>query len=101
MNAAATSVPLDSSPMRSERVVAERIGCALDTIRKSRQSGRLYGIEAPPFIKLGRRVFYRDHDIDAWLAEHGMVAKHCAQVAAARGYTASQAQRRTSQPAES
>jgi hypothetical protein len=37
------------------------------TVKMSRSSSVLLGHSAPPFIKLGRCVRYRRHDIEKWL----------------------------------
>lgn len=38
---------------------AHVLGCANNTLRKSRSTGTLFGCPAPPFIKRGYHVFYR------------------------------------------
>ncbi|MAC45541.1 MAG: hypothetical protein CMI12_01630 [Oceanospirillum sp.] len=39
------------------------------TIRLSRSTGTLAGVQAPPFLKLGRSVRYKKSDLDNWLAQ--------------------------------
>jgi len=39
------------------------------TIRLSRTTGILAGVQAPPFLKLGRSVRYKKSDLDNWLAQ--------------------------------
>jgi hypothetical protein len=41
------------------------LGLSESTLAKLRLSG--YG---PAYCKLGRRVLYQPHDLDAWLAQH-------------------------------
>ena len=43
--------------------------CAEGTIRNSRHTGILFGQEAPPYTKVGRKVLYRRSDIEAFLAQ--------------------------------
>ena len=38
---------------------AEYLGYEEQTVRASRVDGLLAGVQAPPYIKRGRRVFYR------------------------------------------
>ena len=45
----------------------ERQGFPVGTHKLSRHTGVLYGEEPPPFIKIGKAVFYRKEDLDAWL----------------------------------
>ena len=39
------------------------------TLRLSRSTGILAGVQAPPFFKLGRSVRYKKSDLDNWLAQ--------------------------------
>lgn len=39
------------------------------TLRLSRSTGTLAGVQAPPFFKLGRSVRYKKSDLDNWLAQ--------------------------------
>ena len=43
--------------------VADRIGVPVNTLRYWRVQGR-----GPRSVRIGRRVVYRERDIDAWLA---------------------------------
>lgn len=46
---------------------AKYIGCSSYTLRASRHYGRLYGNPSPPYIKLGRSVFYEAATLNKWL----------------------------------
>ncbi|AHF01368.1 transcriptional regulator [Thiomicrospira aerophila AL3] len=37
------------------------------TIRISRTTGKLWGVTAPHFIKIGSRVFYELEDLELWI----------------------------------
>ncbi len=51
------------------------LGLASTTLRRSRWSGILCGVEAPSFIKLGTKtVRYRKDVLDQWLANCGTYA---------------------------
>jgi hypothetical protein len=43
-------------------VAAERVGLAVETLRKLRQNNR-----GPAYEKHGRLIYYRVDDLDAWL----------------------------------
>jgi hypothetical protein len=52
--------------LRSEKDTAELLGnLSLSTLRHWRVSG-----EGPPFVKVGRRVMYRDEDLHAFIAKN-------------------------------
>ena len=48
---------------------ASRFGIADTTLRISRTTGKLFGVDAPKHIKLGRTVRYRPEELDNWLAQ--------------------------------
>jgi hypothetical protein len=48
---------------------ARIIGCAPYTLRCSRCTGTLFGVDAPKYIKRGKKVFYRRETIESWLAQ--------------------------------
>ncbi|MEX2181906.1 MAG: type IV secretion system DNA-binding domain-containing protein [Gemmatimonadaceae bacterium] len=49
--------------LRSAEDTASRLSMKPQTLAKMRWSG-----DSPPFIKIGRRVFYDDFEVDAWVA---------------------------------
>lgn len=53
----------DNPAVLSAVQVSERYNISTSTLAKMRLSGR-----GPVFVKLGRRVFYRQDDLDAWVA---------------------------------
>ena len=48
---------------------ADFIGCASNTLRMSRVSGVLLGVQAPPFRKFGRKVIYDHSELEGWLGQ--------------------------------
>jgi hypothetical protein len=46
---------------------AELLTISANTLRNSRSTGTLCGREAPPFIKMGRKVIYLRVDLAQWL----------------------------------
>ena len=55
---------------------AEYLGYSPATLRNSRSSGTLAGVQAPAFIKIGLRAFYQQATLDAWLEQ--FAEKTCA-----------------------
>lgn len=54
------SKELALEPERSEKEAARILGCAPATLKKSRVTGRLFGVAAPRFKKKGKKVTYTD-----------------------------------------
>jgi hypothetical protein len=50
-------------------IAAHKVGVSSWTIRHSRSTGMLLGTPAPSFIRRGVNIFYKESDIDAFLAE--------------------------------
>ena len=48
---------------------AEYLGYSPATLRNSRSSGLLAGVQGPPYIKIGLRVYYLQSALDEWLAQ--------------------------------
>lgn len=46
---------------------AELLTISANTLRNSRSTGILCGKEAPPFIKMGRKIIYLKADLMQWL----------------------------------
>jgi hypothetical protein len=53
---------------------AELLTISANTLRNSRSTGMLCGREAPPFIKMGRKIVYLKTDLMQWLESF---PKHC------------------------
>lgn len=53
------------------------LGFAEATMRESRVTGRLAGVDAPTYQKIGSRVFYDQDVLDTWLAQFPQ-ARHTA-----------------------
>jgi predicted DNA-binding transcriptional regulator AlpA len=70
-----TSSPHVERRVHDVRATANILGLSVSTLNKWRVTG-----DGPHFVKMGRRVAYRDDDIDRWLAERRR-ASTCAQVA--------------------
>jgi predicted DNA-binding transcriptional regulator AlpA len=54
----------DHDPLLTTDAAAAHLGLARQTLAEMRVSG-----ESPPYHKLGRRVMYKQSDLDAWLAQ--------------------------------
>jgi excisionase family DNA binding protein len=60
-----------SSTSLTEAQAAAYLGISVSSIRKSRMNGtRDNHLPPPPFVKLGRRVIYREADLHAYLEAH-------------------------------
>lgn len=53
----------------NSKEAANFLGYAEITLRKARVSGVLAGVDAPPFIKMGKRVEYDAEDLTLWKAQ--------------------------------
>jgi hypothetical protein len=56
--------------LATERQTADYLKCKPTTLTQSRWSGRLFGLPAPKYMKLGRMIRYDLNEIDAWLEKH-------------------------------
>lgn len=57
------------SALLSSEQAAEYLGYAEYTLRSSRSTGKLSGLDTPKFIKLGSRVRYKKDDLDSWIKD--------------------------------
>lgn len=48
---------------------ADYLTCSEQTLRVSRHTGRLFGVSAPPYRKMGRAVRYDRARLDNWLSQ--------------------------------
>ena len=48
---------------------AEKLGLSSWKVRESRSSGVLLGRPASPFVRRGRNIYYKEADIEAFLAD--------------------------------
>jgi len=65
------SSEISFSPSLTEAQAATFLGISVSSLRKSRMNGtRVNYLPPPPHIKLGRRVIYREADLDAYLEAH-------------------------------
>ena len=55
-----------TTDLLKEQQAAEILGLKPGTIRNSRHTGMLAGVDAPPFLKMGRTIRYRLEDVLAW-----------------------------------
>jgi hypothetical protein len=54
--------------LASEKQAARLLGTSLSYLRKSRCEGTIRGrTPAPPFVYVGKRVYYRIADLKAWV----------------------------------
>jgi predicted DNA-binding transcriptional regulator AlpA len=63
------SAPGDALPLLlDERTASKAMGVSLSFLRRARSEG-LVGkrTEAPKFVRLGKRVYYRRTDVDRWI----------------------------------
>jgi predicted DNA-binding transcriptional regulator AlpA len=54
---------LAQQPLLTQHQVSKQLGLSERTLERLRVSG-----DGPPFAKLGKRVFYRQSDLDDWIA---------------------------------
>ena len=55
----------------TEKEASAYIGMSRSFLRQSRMNGKRHNrTPGPPFIKIGRRIHYLEHDLDAWLDEN-------------------------------
>lgn len=60
----------------SEKEASLMIGAPANSLRISRQTGLLWGVPAPKFIKAGNRIRYRKADLEAWLNQFQAVGNN-------------------------
>lgn len=58
-----------SKTLLTSKEAAHRFGIADITLRTSRTTGKLFGVDAPKHIKLGRTIRYRAEELEAWLGQ--------------------------------
>lgn len=65
----------DGLPQRlNEAQAAQYLGFSQSTLRKSRTTGELGGVDAPKYLKMGWRVFYPLAELDIWLSQFSPVS---------------------------
>jgi predicted DNA-binding transcriptional regulator AlpA len=52
-----------------DAIAANLLGTSQNNLKISRCTGKLFGVDAPQFLKIGRTVRYRKSSIDAWSAQ--------------------------------
>lgn len=55
--------------MMTSKEAADYLGYAENTLREARVRGNLAGVEAPPYVKMGRKIHYDKTDLDAWKSQ--------------------------------
>lgn len=66
-------------PRFSDHEAAAFIGCSSYTLKRSRTTGTLLGVEAPVHVKMGRMVRYERATLEEWLSqfpEYANTAQH-------------------------
>ncbi len=58
---------LDLSLMLSNKDAAEIIGTTPETLKRSRNTGLLWGLPAPIYRKANRKVMYHPSDVSDWI----------------------------------
>jgi predicted DNA-binding transcriptional regulator AlpA len=59
----------------SSKDLAEMLSVSNQYIAESRVSGKLMGMDAPKYLKMGRTVRYEESVIEEWLSNFREVAK--------------------------
>lgn len=67
---------MDDMELLRERQLIVRYGFTAAWLRRARREGR-----GPKFLRLGRMIFYRRTDIEAYLAEHEVETNNVAACA--------------------
>jgi hypothetical protein len=62
-----TSLSNSTRQLLDEKEAAFIIGAAMPTLRKSRCTGKLFGMPAPTYLKLGRTIRYKLSVLNDWL----------------------------------
>lgn len=57
-----------NAPLLTNEAAAAFLGFKPGTLRVSRTSGLLAGIQTPPYLKIGRRVAYEREALEKWLS---------------------------------
>ncbi len=58
-----------SRPFMNTQQLADYYGVSKRTIENSRYTGILFGVEAPPYKKMGKNVFYLIETADEWIMQ--------------------------------
>ncbi|AXR07033.1 DNA-binding protein [Salinimonas sediminis] len=56
------------TPLLTDSEAAGFLGSTKAALRQSRYSGKLFGVQAPPYLKLGHTVRYRQESLEDWLS---------------------------------
>ncbi len=62
-------LPDQKKTLTEKEAANELIGCAPQTLRISRCTGKLMGVAAPEYIKIGRSVRYKRETLEKWLSQ--------------------------------
>jgi len=55
---------LNQDKLLNTEQAAAVLGCTKNTLYMSRSTGKLFGVDTPPYIKRGFRVFYRKSTLE-------------------------------------
>jgi hypothetical protein len=63
-------IPTDTmSQLLDEKAAAAWLGVSVTFLRRGRSEGKTGGrTQAPPFVRVGGRVYYRPSDLQAWVS---------------------------------
>ena len=53
----------------SNKEASQYIGCAANSLKQSRVTGQLFGVQAPAFLKMGYNIRYKLTTLDKWLSQ--------------------------------
>lgn len=72
--------PQDDDQLFGDEQAAAIIGTTASTLRKSRNTGKLWGCPTPEFLKFGRTIRYKGSTLRRWKNEKGKVCRSTADV---------------------
>ncbi len=61
------SVKLEEQLLHDTKTSAKILNTTNETLKRSRRTGCLWGVPAPPFVKIGRMIKYRPEDLLDWV----------------------------------
>jgi excisionase family DNA binding protein len=78
-----STVLLSADPLLPPAEVAQRLGVSIGTLAVWRSAGR-YGLR---FVRIGRRIMYRESDVVAWLERRSVTSTGEGDALDANGHT--------------
>jgi hypothetical protein len=53
----------------SNKEASTYLGCAPNSLKQSRVTGTLFGVQAPAFLKMGYNIRYKLNTLEKWLSQ--------------------------------